>query len=75
MNRIMKSRHFGFAVLLVSLLVLVGCSTFSNPGAPDQSFDIDQDIQDLETEFKTKNLSITGFYADASKENRNKFIS
>ena len=50
----MKSRYFRFAVLLVSALALVGCSTFTEPGAPNQSFNVDQDIQDLEDEFKTK---------------------
>lgn len=71
----MKSQYFRFAVLFVSALALAGCGAITKPGAPDQSFDIDQDIQDLEDEFKNKNVTVTGFYADATANNRNRFIS
>jgi len=59
----MASRSLGFAALLASALALGACSTVTNPGAPDQSFDIDQDIQDLEEAFKTKGTTIISFYS------------
>ena len=72
----MKSRTIIPALLacVVASLVLTACGTFTNPGAPDQSFNIDQDIQDLEAEFKEKNVTVTGFYATPTKDKRNEFI-
>ncbi len=61
-------RGLGFAALLVSALALGACSTVMNPGAPDQSFDIDQDIQDLEDAFKKKGVTIISFYATEAEK-------
>ena len=69
----MRSQYFRFAVLLV--LALGGCSTFTDPGAPDQSFDIDQDLQDLEKAFKTKEITVEDFYKNESPEKRDAFIA
>ncbi len=75
----MTSRGLGFAVLLAPALALGGCSTFTQPGAPDQSFKIDKDIQDLEEAFKKKGITITSFYDMPKNERtpnkRNEFIS
>ena len=68
----MKSQYFRFAVLLVSALTLAGCSTFTNPGAPEQSFNIDQDIQDLEEAFKEKGVTIISFYSIEAEETTEK---
>lgn len=70
--------NLGTAALVVSALALGGCATFTEPGAPDRSFKIDIDIQELEEEFKTKG-SVTSFYdikeADRTTGDRNRFIS
>jgi len=87
----MMYRGLGFAALLVSALALGACGTTTNPDAPDQSFDIDRDIQELEDVFKKNGITILSFYAteaenateDAEKvpatvnkkELRNQFIS
>ena len=71
----MRSQYFRFAVLLVSALALGGCGTITNPGAPDQSFNIDDDIQDLEKVFKDKKITVADFYDNESPENRNAFIA
>lgn len=70
----MKSQNFGFAVLFVSALALSGCETLTEPGAPDQSFDIDKDIQALEVVFE-QGPTIEDFYASPTKEKRDRFVS
>ena len=60
-------RSLGFTALVVSALALGACSTVTNPGAPDQSFDIDNDLQELEEEFK-KGPTIKDFYAQPNRE-------
>jgi hypothetical protein len=71
-------RSLGIAALVVSALALGGCSTVTNPGAPDQSFEIEEDLQELEAEFKTKG-SVVSFFdikeADRTPDDRNRFIS
>ena len=71
----MKSRATIPVLLVCCGVMLSGCGTFTNPGAPDQSFDIDQDIQDLEDVFKEKNVTITGFYANESVGKRDAFVA
>ncbi len=62
-------------MLLVAVALLTGCTTFTEPFAPPQSFDTDADIKALETKFGTAS-SITGYYDGAkNKDTRNKFIS
>lgn len=70
----MTSRGLSFAALIATALALGACSTVTNPGAPDQSFDIDQDIQDLEVVFK-RGPTIADFYASPTEIGRNQFIS
>jgi hypothetical protein len=53
--------------------LLVGCSTLRYGGAPEPSFDIKTDLQQLSQEFAPSN-SITEFYKAPSKDARNKFI-
>ena len=66
----MKSRTIIPALLacVVGSLVLTACGTFTNPGAPDQSFDIDQDIQDLEDAFKENGVTIISYYSTVAKK-------
>ncbi len=73
----MKSQYFRFAVLFVAVASLTGCTMFTEPFAPPQSFDTDADIQALETVYGTAS-SITGYYAKGATQNkttRNEFIS
>ncbi len=75
----MKSRTIipALSACVVGSLVVTACGTFTNPGAPEQSFNIDQDIQDLEAEFKKKQVTIVGFYATPKADRldkRNEFI-
>ncbi len=71
----MRKQNIGFAVLFVSALALGGCGTLTNPGAPDQSFNIDQDIQDLEKAFKEKEITVEDFYNNESPEKRDAFVA
>jgi len=66
----MKSRTIIPALLacVVGSLVLTACGTFTNPGAPDQSLDIDQDIQDLENVFKEKGVTIISYYSTEAEK-------
>ena len=62
-------------LFLGGALALGGCSTFATPGAPDRSFDIDDDIRQLEQHFSTA-ASIEGYYASAqTKADRDKFVT
>ena len=60
--------HHGRRFTAISLLAatLSSCGTFTNPGAPKQSFDIDKDIQELETVF-SRSGSIAEYYAEFEK--------
>ncbi len=65
--------------LMVSVLTLcIGCATLQNPGAPNQSFNEDSDIQALETQYGEP-TAITTYYNKAktsgeTKDVRNEFI-
>lgn len=65
-------------ILTTSFMVLAmaGCGTLAEPGAPDQSFDVNDDIKALEDAFK-QHASISGFYENdgtQTKPKRDKFI-
>ena len=64
----MKFQSLSFAVLLVVALALAGCETITEPGAPEQSFDIDQDIQDLEKVFKERGVTIINYYSTEAEK-------
>ena len=73
----MRLRAIFPALLVCCGLAVGGCGAITKPGAPDQSFNVDQDIQDLEDELKTKQVTVTGFYATKPNERldkRNEFI-
>lgn len=74
-QRVWVFKHGGLlAVVGLAVIILSACSTFTNPGAPDQSFDVDKDIQALEKVFGTSN-SIEVFYKGTPTEvARDKFI-
>jgi hypothetical protein len=54
--------------------MLVGCSTIRYGGAPEPSFDIDKDLDELSREF-APSVSIETFFKNPSKEARDKFIT
>ncbi|MCZ6771653.1 MAG: hypothetical protein O7G83_06655, partial [Proteobacteria bacterium] len=69
----MRKRRAIFS-LICSLLILTGCGTFENPGAPKLSFDVNKDIMQLEEHFSNA-ASIEGYYKSGQlKTDRNKFI-
>lgn len=59
---------------LVLAGLLVGCSTVRYGGAPEPSFDADQDIEQLAKIFQPGD-SISQFYANPTVDGRNKFIT
>jgi len=59
-------------VLLIGLLS--GCATVRYGGAPEPSFNVDKDLEQLETQFLPAD-SITEFYMSPTKEARDRFIS
>src|ERR1035437_5100372 len=62
------------AMLALILLLLCGCQTFKNAGAPDASFDIDKDLKQLAKHFGEAD-TISAFYNAPSAEARNRFIA
>lgn len=54
--------------------LLVGCATVRYGGAPEPSFDIDEDLKQLAQQF-APGESITEFYKAPSEPSRNKFIA
>lgn len=57
--------------------VISGCGTFNSGGAPDQSFDIEKDLQQLADEYSPA-TEISNFYAKDESERlnaRNRFVS
>lgn len=68
-------------IRVLTTLFVVGalsaCSTFTNPGAPKQSFNVDQDIKELEAKFGPSGAgSIAKYYAGTpSKKARDEFIA
>lgn len=61
-----------FSVLLFE--ILSGCATVRYGGAPEPSFNVEKDLEQLESQFLPAD-SITEFYKNPTKENRNRFIS
>lgn len=64
------------AVVVVVLLAsaLSGCATIGRGGAPEPSFDIDKDLEQLAKQFGHAD-AIASFYAAPSVDARNRFIS
>jgi len=61
-------------VTVVLIGLLSGCATVRYGGAPEPSFDVDRDLEQLETQFLPAD-SITKFYTSPTKEARDRFIS
>jgi hypothetical protein len=60
---------------LLCCLMLGGCSVFQNGGAPEQSFNIDKDLEQLAKHYGDA-ASIEKYYAgDPTKARRNQFIA
>lgn len=83
----MRLRTIYPALLVCCGLAMAGCGTLIEPGAPDQSFDVDEDIQALEEVF-AEGMTIKDFYKkeidettkkvsfpNKTKENRDQFIA
>src|SRR5215831_2489776 len=62
--------------LLIVLLgaTLSGCTTLRYGGAPEPSFDVDKDLEQLAKQFG-EGETITEFYKSPSPEARNRFIT
>ena len=63
---------------VIIIVMLSGCSSLRNGGAPDMSFDIEKDLSHLSKEFESS-TNITDYYAVSGASNRkdarNRFIS
>jgi hypothetical protein len=85
-ERVRLDKRFGFVVRhgalkrlqLLSVLVLAiqfcGCTIFRDGGAPQQSFDVKKDLEELATRYK-ESTTITEFYKNPSEEARNEFVT
>lgn len=76
MNRRLNCVGCARLFLAVSVLAAagMGCQTVRYGGAPEPSFDVDKDLKDLASHY-SESVTVTQFYANASKEKRNEFIS
>ena len=54
--------------------VIAGCSTIRHGGAPEPSFDVDKDLEQLARQFAPSDV-ITDFYTTPSEAARDKFIT
>lgn len=57
-----------------SAVLMTACATIRNGGAPDPSFDVDQDLEQLASQFKPAE-NISAFYADPTATERNRIIT
>lgn len=55
-------------------VLLTACATIRNGGAPDPSFDIDKDLEQLASQFKPAE-NIAAFYADPTAMERNRIVA
>lgn len=65
------------AALVVALgggLLATGCRTIYYGGAPEPSFDVAQDLKQLEAHL-SRTITIEGYYANPTREARDKFIT
>jgi hypothetical protein len=64
-----------FQSLAVFLAVLLaGCTSIRHGGAPEPSFDVDRDLEQLAKQFGEGD-TITAFYANPSVQTRNRFVA
>src|SRR5262245_32851672 len=62
-------------ILAVAMAGLIaGCSALRYGGAPEPSFDVDKDLEQLAKEFEPA-ASISEFYKNPSVDARNKFVT
>jgi len=64
----------GYAIAVVVLSLLMGCSSMRYGGAPEPSFDLDRDLEQLAEQFKPAD-SIKEFYKNPTKDSRDDFIT
>src|ERR1043166_3592052 len=68
-------RLFVRTVLLAAFLACTaGCSSLRSGGAPEPSFSVEKDLAELASHFEQAS-SISNFYHQPSKEERNKFVA
>lgn len=73
-ERTLMKQALSFVAISV-LVMCMGCAALKNPGAPDQSFDADKDIQALEQQFGQA-TAITKYYEGPQTVTaRNEFIT
>ena len=75
-DRYAVARPLSLAALALALVaVLSGCATIRHGGAPDPSFNVDEDLEQIAKEFATA-ASIAGYYQGTpSQTARNRFIT
>lgn len=61
-------------VAVAALAVLTGCATVRRGGAPEPSFDVDRDLEQLAKQFAPSD-SIANFYKNPTKGARDEFVT
>lgn len=69
-----RRRAVKVVVAVAAIVVLAGCSTIRRGGAPEPSFDVNRDLEQLAQQFAPSD-SITKFYEKPDKDARDKFIT
>jgi hypothetical protein len=72
-NSSLKTIFTGLLTLAIAI-GMTGCSTLRYGGAPEPSFDVDKDLEQLAKEFEPAD-SISDFYKNPSVDARNKFVT
>jgi hypothetical protein len=72
-NSSLKTIFMGLLTLTIAT-GMTGCSTLRYGGAPQPSFDVDKDLEQLAKEFEPAD-SISAFYKNPSVDARNKFVT
>jgi hypothetical protein len=70
-----EARRYRTKVIVVVAVVglFIGCTTIFHSGAPEPSFDVNKDLEQLAKQFAPGD-SITNFFQNPSEAARNKFI-
>ncbi len=72
----LRPSFIGLSLIAAFLLtgILSGCTTVRYGGAPEPSFNVDEDLEQLATQFSPAD-SVSAFYKNPTKEARDRFIS
>ncbi|MDP3309646.1 MAG: hypothetical protein Q8S56_01640 [Polaromonas sp.] len=61
-------------LLPAAVVLLAGCQTVRNGGAPEPSFDVNTDLKELATQYQSAS-SIAAFYKDPTRNGRDGFVT